>query len=102
EQTRYNYLERFGLGQETSTGMPLESSGTLIDAADWDRQTSYNTMFGQGLSSTIIQTASAYQAIANDGVRIPPSLVKGCAAADGTVTEFEKQDPVQVVSPEAA
>lgn len=102
EQTRYDYLERFGLGQETNTGMPLESSGTLIDAADWDRQTSYNTMFGQGLSSTIIQTASAYQAIANDGVRIPPSLVKGCAAANGTVTEFEKQDPVQVVSPEAA
>lgn len=102
EQTRYDYLERFGLGQETNTGMPLESSGTLIDAADWDRQTSYNTMFGQGLSSTIIQTASAYQAIANDGVRVPPSLVKGCAAADGAVTEFEKQDPVQVVSPEAA
>ncbi len=102
EQTRYDYLERFGLGQETSTGMPLESSGTLIDAADWDRQTSYNTMFGQGLSSTIIQTASAYQAIANDGVRVPPTLVKGCAAADGTVTETEKQDPVRVISPEAA
>lgn len=102
EQTRHDYLERFGLGQETSTGMPLESSGLLYDAAEWDRQTSYNTMFGQGLSSTIIQTASGYQAIANDGVRIPPTLVKGCAEEDGSVTEFEAQDPVRVISPEAA
>lgn len=102
EQTRHDYLERFGLGQETNTGMPLESSGTLIDAADWDRQTSYNTMFGQGLSSTIIQTASAYQAIANDGVRLPPTLVKGCVDAAGTVSEFAAQDPVRVISPEAA
>ena len=74
EQTRYDYLKKFGIGEETSTGMPLESSGVLAEPQDWDRQTSYNTMFGQGLSSTIIQTASAYQAIANDGVRIPPTL----------------------------
>lgn len=102
EQTRFDYLERFGMGQETNAGMPLESAGMLIDPADWDRQTNYNTMFGQGLSSTIIQTASAYQAIANNGVRIPPTLVKGCAGADGTTTEREAAEPVQVVSAEAA
>lgn len=102
EQTRFDYLQRFGLGQETNAGMPLESAGLLSDPADWDRQTSYTTMFGQGLSSTIIQTASAYQAIANNGVRIPPTLVKGCAAADGTVTKVEPKEPVQVVSAEAA
>ncbi len=102
ENTRYEYLDRFGIGQETSTGMPLESSGTLIDVNDWDRQTSYNTMFGQGLSSTIIQTASAYQAIANNGVRIPPTLVKSCTSGDGEVTARAGQDPVEVISPEAA
>lgn len=102
EQTRYDYLKKFGIGEETSTGMPLESAGLLQDASDWDRQTSYNTMFGQGLSGTIIQTASAYQAIANNGVRVPPTLVKGCTSADGTFTERKGEDSVQVISPEAA
>lgn len=102
EQTRYDYLHQFGIGQETSTGMPLESAGMLYPADEWDRQTSYNTMFGQGLSSTIVQTASAYQAIANDGTRIPPTLVKGCIDREGKLTERAGQEPVQVISAEAA
>lgn len=102
EQTRYDYFKQFGIGTETNAGMPYESAGLLTDAAEWDRQTSYNTMSGQGLSSTIIQTASAYQAIANDGVRIPPTLVKRCVAADGTVTEPKKQGEIRVISAEAA
>lgn len=102
EQTRYDYLKKFGLGEETSAGMPLESSGLLYEPQDWDRQTSYNTMFGQGLSSTIIQTASSYQAIANGGERIPPTLVKSCTSADGTVTKRQGQDPVRAISPVAA
>ena len=59
-------------------------------------------MFGQGLSSTIVQTASAYQAIANGGVRIPPSLVKSCTSADGAVTTLDHGAPVTVVSKDAA
>ena len=59
-------------------------------------------MFGQGLSSTIIQTASAYQAIANNGERIPPTLVKGCVDVNGKVIERKGEDPVRVISPEAA
>jgi cell division protein FtsI (penicillin-binding protein 3) len=102
EQTRYDYLKKFGIGEETHAGMPLESAGMFTDASEWDRQTNYNTMFGQGLSSTIIQTASAYQAIANGGVRLPPVLVKSCTAADGKVTETKPEAPVQVISAEAA
>lgn len=101
ESTRYDYLQRFGIGEATDTGMPLESAGMLAPYEEWDRQTSYSTMFGQGLSATIVQTASAYQAIANDGVRIAPSLVKGCNR-DGEVTPFESREPTRVVSAEAA
>ncbi len=100
--TRYGYLQKFGIGEATDVGMPVESSGVLYDSSEWDAQTSYTTMFGQGLSATIVQTASAYQAIANDGVRIPPSLVKGCVAADGTVTEYPRGEPVQAISERTA
>lgn len=97
-ETRYDYMQKFGIGVSTQAGMPLEDSGMLIPYQDWDRQTAYNTMFGQGLSSTIVQTAGAYQAIANGGVRVPPSIVKSCTDADGKVHELDHGDKVTAVS----
>ena len=101
-QTRYDYMRKFGLGESTNAGMPLEDSGLLHRPEDWDAQTNYTTMFGQGLSNTIVQTAGVYQTIANGGVRVPPSLVKSCTTPDGTVRELHHGDPVAVISPEAA
>lgn len=102
EQTRYDYLRAFGIGESTAAGMPLEDSGLLYPPEQWDRQTSYNTMFGQGVSSTIVQTAGVYQTIANGGLRVPPSVVESCTAEDGTVTEPDHGDSVQAVSPQTA
>ncbi len=102
EQTRYDYLRAFGIGESTAAGMPLEDSGLLYPPEQWDRQTSYNTMFGQGVSSTIVQTAGVYQAIANGGLRVPPSVVESCTASDGTVTEPDHGEPVQAVSSQTA
>lgn len=102
EQTRYDYLRAFGMGESTQAGLPVEDSGLLYRPEDWDRQTSYNTMFGQGVSSTIVQTAGAYQAIANGGTRMPASVVTKCTEADGTVIEVAHGDPVQAVSAETA
>ena len=45
---------------------------------DWDNQTKYATMFGQGLTTTAVQIASVYQTLANGGVRMPVQLVDGC------------------------
>lgn len=101
-EVRYDYLKRFGIGQATQAGLPLEDSGMLIPVEDWDAQTSYNTMFGQGLSSTIVQTAGAYQAVANAGVRVPPSLVKGCVSADGDEQLLDHGAEVKAVEPDTS
>lgn len=101
-ETRYEYARKFGFGTSTQAGMPVEDSGLIYPAEQWDRQTSYNTMFGQGLSSTIVQMAGAYQAIANDGVRVPPSIVRSCTAADGTEVVLDHGDPVEVISADTA
>lgn len=101
-QTRYEYMRKFGLGERTNIGLSVEDSGLLYLPEDWDKQTNYNVTFGQGFSSTIVQTASVYQTIANGGVRIPPSLVKGCLNADGSFDEFDSGDPVEVVSERTA
>ena len=101
-EQRYDYLQKFGIGVATEAGLPVEDSGMLIPVEDWDRQTNYNTTFGQGLSSTIVQTAGAYQAIANDGVRIPPSIVRSCTDAEGKVTKPGHGDEVRAVSSETS
>ncbi|MBB3156397.1 cell division protein FtsI (penicillin-binding protein 3) [Microbacterium proteolyticum] len=100
--TRVSYLEKFGLTQPTAVGFPGESSGILRDPAGWDKQTFYNTTFGQGLAVTVPQLAGAYQTIANGGVRMPLTLVEGCTAADGTVTDVPDAQGERVVSENAA
>ena len=101
-EVRYDYLRKFGIGTSTQAGMPLEDSGLLYSPDKWDRQTAYNTMFGQGLSSTIVQTAGVYQTIANGGERVPPSVVTGCTAADGSVTKPDHGDTVRAISTDTA
>ncbi|MDN3496086.1 penicillin-binding protein 2 [Planococcus sp. APC 4015] len=102
DQTRYDYLSRFGIGQGSSVGFQGEASGSLRTPDQWDNQTKYNTSYGQGLTTTMPELAGAYAAIGNDGVRMPLSLVESCTAADGTVVAPELPEPVQVVSAQTA
>ena len=101
-QQRYDYMTKFGLGSQSEVGFPAEDPGILHPYEEWDPQTDYATMFGQGLTTTAIQVASMYQTIANGGVRMPVQLVEGCRHADGTVTHKPKADGTQVVSADAA
>jgi len=101
-QQRYDYLTAFGVGKPTESGFPREDGGILHPADEWDNQTSYATMFGQGLTTTALQVASIYQTIANDGVRMPVQLVEGCRKADGTMTNVPDATGTRVLSETAA
>ncbi|MGI9125764.1 MAG: peptidoglycan D,D-transpeptidase FtsI family protein [Mycobacterium sp.] len=98
----YDMLGKFGLGQRTNVGLPGESAGIVPPIDQWSGSTFSNLPIGQGLSMTLLQMAGMYQAIANDGMRIPPRIVKATIAADGTRTEEKQPDGIRVVSPEAA
>jgi cell division protein FtsI (penicillin-binding protein 3) len=100
-QDRYNYLKAFGIGSKTGA-FAGESAGILNPVSTWDDQTKYATMFGQGVSATQIQMVSAYQALANGGVRIPLTLVAACKNADGTVTKAPQAAPTRVISAQTA
>lgn len=102
KEVRYKYLQDFGVGEPTNAGMPYEDSGLLYPPDQWDPQSNYNIMFGQGVSATIVQTAGAYQALANGGKRIPPALVRKCTSSDGKVTTIDHGPPVQAVTPQTA
>ena len=102
DQQRYDYMTRFGVGSATESGFLAEESGTLRPFEDWDNQTKYATMFGQGLTTTALQVSSMYQTLANNGVRMPVQLVAGCRHADGTMTDVADAVGTPVVSAAAA
>ncbi|WP_191498433.1 peptidoglycan D,D-transpeptidase FtsI family protein [Mycobacterium simulans] len=98
----YDMVRKFGLGQRTGVALPGESAGLVPPIDQWSGSTFSNLPIGQGLSMTLLQMAGMYQAIANDGVRMPPRIIKATIAADGTRTEEPRPDGVRVVSPQTA
>ena len=68
-------LRKFGLGQRTGVGLPGESAGLVPPIDQWSGSTFSNLPIGQGLSMTLLQMTGMYQAIANDGVRMPPRII---------------------------
>ncbi|MFF3570412.1 peptidoglycan D,D-transpeptidase FtsI family protein [Nocardia jiangxiensis] len=102
-EDRYaDMLKRFGLGQRTGVGLPGESAGRIPPRDQWSGSTFANLPIGQGLSMTLLQMTGMYQAIANDGVRIPPRIVKSETGPDGGRTQEKQPDGVRVVSAKTA
>ncbi|MCR5977251.1 cell division protein FtsI [Gordonia jinghuaiqii] len=95
-------VKRFGLGQRTGVGLPAESAGEVPALSQWSGGSFANLPIGQGLSMTLLQMTAMYQAIANDGLRIPPRILVS-EERDGAGTEDRaRPDPVRVVSPATA
>ena len=98
----FSYLKKFGIGEPTGLHFPGESKGFVPSPSNWSA-TSFGTIaFGQGLSLTAVQAASGYATIANDGLRVAPTLVAGYTAPDGTYQAAAAPGSVRVVSPETA
>ena len=79
----YEYLRSFGFGQTSGVNLPGESAGLLLPVDQWSGTTLPTLAFGQGLGVTAMQVASLYSTIANDGVRVTPSIVEGTTDANG-------------------
>jgi cell division protein FtsI (penicillin-binding protein 3) len=94
----YDYFSAFGLGRQSGLGMPGESPGILASAADWNHSQQYTVAFGQGLSVNAVQATSVYATIANEGVRVTPTLVKGYVDGSGKFTAAAAPARTQVVS----
>lgn len=82
-QRLWSYMRAFGFGSKTGVELPGEEVGILPHWKRWDKATWSRAPIGQGVAVTAIQLASAYQAIANDGVRIKPHIIKKIVDANG-------------------
>ncbi|MEV0223588.1 penicillin-binding protein 2 [Streptomyces sp. NPDC050704] len=101
-QVLYSYLRKFGLGGYTGLGFPGETKGILAPASQWSTSQQYTIPFGQGMSLNAMQAASVYSTIANGGVRVEPTLVRGTKGPDGRFTPAAKPEKTRVVSEKTA
>ncbi|MBB3183496.1 cell division protein FtsI (penicillin-binding protein 3) [Halomonas fontilapidosi] len=74
---------RLGFDQAPGTGFPGEAGGSLPAPVRWSSSQWAALSYGYGLSVSALQLASAFTAIANDGRRLPPSLLKLAEAPAG-------------------
>jgi cell division protein FtsI (penicillin-binding protein 3) len=100
--TLYNYLRNFGIGTKTGSGLPGESAGLLRVVSDWSGTTAPTVAFGQGYSLTAMQATSVFATIANDGVRVTPTVIAGTSDASGHFTPTATQSSSRVVSEDTA
>jgi cell division protein FtsI (penicillin-binding protein 3) len=75
-ETLWKLYSRLGFGESPYSQFPGESSGRLPHFSEWSSFEQATLSFGYGLSVTPLQLARAYGVLANDGVRMPVSLLK--------------------------
>ncbi|WP_324617964.1 peptidoglycan D,D-transpeptidase FtsI family protein [Streptomyces dysideae] len=98
----YSYLRKFGLGSYSGLGFPGETKGILAAPGQWSTSQQYTIPFGQGVSVSALQAASVYSTIANGGVRVEPTLVRGTQGPDGRFAPAPTPKKTRVVSAKTA
>lgn len=98
----YDYSHKFGFGEATGIELPAEQSGVLRSPEKWYGDSLASMSIGYEVSVTALQSAAAYGAIANDGVRVQPHIVKEIRKANGEIISTSNPEKTQVLSAETA
>lgn len=98
----YDYIRRFGFGARTNVELPGETAGLVRPVERWQPTSMGSIAMGQEVGVTPLQMAAAFGAIANDGLRISPHLVREIRAQDGMTTYQATPETRRVVSAETA
>ena len=98
----YDGQRRFGLGAKTGVNLPGESAGIVAPPTDWSGPSHGGIPIGLGIATTPLQMALVYATIANDGLRLSPTLVRGIRDASGKFTAAEHPKATRVLSPQVA
>lgn len=93
----YSYLRLAGFAQPTGIDLPGEERGILDPVETWPPIKITRVAIGQGISVTALQMVTLYSAIANDGQRMKPIILKRVTTADGEV--ILEREPVPVKAP---
>jgi cell division protein FtsI (penicillin-binding protein 3) len=98
----YEYMRRFGFGQKTRVELPGETAGLVRKVENWQPSSMGSIAIGQEVGVTPVQMAAAFAALANDGVRVQPHLVREVRALDGSLVYKAEPEQHTVIHPETA
>jgi len=94
----YEKFIALGFGQKTALNMTGESSGMFAKLQNWDGYTLHSVAFGQAISTTALQLATAYSAIANGGKLMKPIIVESIRDDEGKIVEQYEPSVLRTVS----
>ncbi len=102
DPTMYDYIKRFGFGSRTGIELPGETAGLLRKVERWQPSSIGSIAIGQEIGVTPVQMVAAFGALANDGLRIAPHLIREVRNADGAVVYRAQPEQRRVIEAETA
>jgi cell division protein FtsI (penicillin-binding protein 3) len=102
DPTMYDYIRRFGFGAKTGIELPGETNGLLRKVERWQPSSIGSIAIGQEVGVTPVQMVAAFGALANDGVRVAPHLIREVRDAGGNVVYRAQPEQRRVISAETA
>jgi cell division protein FtsI (penicillin-binding protein 3) len=93
----YRYARDFGLGDRCGIRLPGEECGIVHPIDKWSGRTLVTMAIGQEVSVTLLQMASIYGAVANDGILCEPRIFDRIVSSDGRIVDSSEFKPVRRV-----
>ncbi|MCB0406680.1 MAG: PASTA domain-containing protein, partial [Bdellovibrionales bacterium] len=98
DKTLYEFLKTMGFGEKPDVMIPGATSG-ILQALPWNKHLLSNISFGHGISTSALQIANGYAAVANGGFLNIPKIIRGIKdPQSGEVTPFEVPEGQRVIS----
>lgn len=98
----YKYLKDYGFGDYTDISLENEVAGTITYYKQWSDALLLTSSFGQGLTATPLQMATAWCALANGGILMKPHVVSEIIKDGETVEKVEPETVRRVISPDTS
>ncbi|RKY47530.1 MAG: hypothetical protein DRP86_07590 [Candidatus Neomarinimicrobiota bacterium] len=78
----YQMSKNLGFGEQTGLFPGLEVQGKLSPVSEWEKISSSQVAMGHYVTTTLLQLAMAYSAIANNGLLLQPFIVRSAYSPD--------------------
>lgn len=97
KENMYKWARRFRFGERPDIELPGATRGLLAEWEKWSDIQGANISFGQGMTASPLQVASAFSVLANDGVYNPPTILRKVMTPSGEDLPLEREPPQRVV-----
>ena len=93
----YEKQKKFGLGKRTGVELPAEEEGIVKEVSEYNETSRPTISIGNGIAVTPMQMLSTYMTIANGGVKVTPTLIKGKKTETERVLSVKVADELKVM-----